>query len=425
MEKDYALRRLIDRTLQSTVVSNGKKGQIMVTTNRISDSELRHRVSNWQVISTDGAPLSVLPVAIGQQVFCSDGHTGSIISLLSDSEGGVDSVVVQIRGLWRRKVIVPFDWIEKIKEEKVYLSIGISELKKLPPHRSDDALTAAVNKALWEDVILRRTEYRQIKVEAINSIVNLHGYVSTSSMKARAEEAALKAVGVWKVANYLTIDDELKIDVAQAIGKDTRTQKARIFVGSHNGFITLTGVASELVGRAAAQEKAVSVPKVRGVLNSIRVPEVDIKTEDLRALQPIIGAGIYATDILIGVVEKVVINPDNRLATAILANAVFPDPTQMGSNWLWNEHLYVERRIIIPIETVRHQSELDVFLKVRGAEAAAFELFDADSYSSPNENWQPPYPYKRDDILIIRQPIPHDSVPDKQSMPKLSSLIGG
>ena len=70
-----------------------------------------------------------------------------------------------------------------------------------------------------------------------------------------------------------------------------------------------------------------------------------------------IGAGIYATDLLIGVVEKVVINPDNRLVTAILANAVFPDPTQMGSNWLWNEHLYAERRIIIPIETVRHQSE--------------------------------------------------------------------
>ena len=78
----------------------------------------------------------------------------------------------------------------------------------------------------------------------------------------------------------------------------------------------------------------------------------------------------------------------------------------------------------MPIETVRHQSELDIFLKVKGAEAAAFETFDADSYSSPDENWQPPYPYKRADILIVRQPKPHDSVRDKQSMPKLPSLIG-
>ena len=402
MEKDYALRWLINRTLKSTVVTNGMKGQIMVTTNRISDSELRQRVSNWQVISTDGAPLSVLPVAIGQQVFCSDGYTGSIISLLSDSEGWVDAIVVQTRGLWRHKVIVPFDWIEKITEEKVYLSIGKSELRKLSPYRSDAALTAAVNKALWEDVILRRTEYRQIHVKVENSIVYLYGYVSLPSVKVRAERAALKTDSIWKVENLLTIDSELQIAVAQAIGKDPRTQKARIFIGSHNGFITLSGEASDLEARTAAQEKAVSIPEVRGVLNSIRVPGVDIKTEDQRALQPIIGAGIYATDILIGVVEKVVINPDNRLVIAILANAVFPDPTQMGSNWLWNEHLYVESRIIIPIDMIRHQSESDIFLKVKGREAAALEAFDTSSYASPDENWQPPYPYKRADILIVR-----------------------
>lgn len=425
MEKDYALRSLLNRTLKTTVVSNDMKGQIMITTNRNPNFELDQRLSNWQGMSTDETPLSVLPIAVGQQVFCSDEYAGSIISLLSDSERWVDAVVVQIRGLWRHKVIVPFDRIEKITEEKVYLSIGKSQLKKLPPYRSDAALTAAVIKALWGGAILRRTEYRQIKVEAINGIVNLHGYVSTSSMKARAEEAALRVAGGWKVENYLAIDDELKIDVAQAIGKDARTQKARIFVGSHNGFITLTGETSDLVGRAVAQEKAISVPEVRGVLNSIRVPGVDIKTDDQRALQPMLGSGIYATDILIGVVERVVINPDNRLVTAILANAVFPDPTQMGSNWLWNEHLYAERRIIIPIETVRHQSELDIFLKVNGAESAAFETFDAESYSSPGECWQPPYPYKRADILIVRQSKPHNSMPDNQSMPKLSSLIGG
>lgn len=402
MEKDYALRWLINWTLKGTVVTNSMKKQIMVTTNRISDSELRQRLSNWQVISTDGAPLSVLPVAIGQQVFCRDGYAGSIISLLSDSEGWVDAIVVQIRGLGRHKVIVPFDWIEKITEEKVYISIGNSELKKLRPYRSDAALTAAVNKALWEDVILRRTEYQQIHVKVENSIVHLYGYVSLPSIKVRAERAALKTDRIWKVENLLTIDSELQIAVAQAIEKDPRTQKARIFISSRNGFITLSGEASDLEVRTTAQERAVSIPKVRGVLNSIRVSGVDIKTEDQRTLQPTIGAGIYATDILIGVVEKVVINPDNRLVIAILANAVFPDPTQMGSNWLWNEHLYVESRIIIPIDMIRHQSESDIFLKVKGREAAALEAFDMSSYASPDENWQPPYPYKRADILIAR-----------------------
>lgn len=374
----------------------------MVTSNRNPDFVFTQQVLSRRVISTDGAPRSVPPIAIGQRVFCSDGYAGSIISLLSDPEGWVDAIVVQIRSLWRRKVIVPFEWIEKITEGKIHLSIGKNELRNLTPYRSDSALTAGVRKALWADVVLRQTEYRQIDVKVENSTVYLCGYVSLPSVKMRAERAALKTDGIWKLENLLTVDSDLTLAVAQAVGKDPRTQKARIFIGSHNGFITLSGETSELEARIAAQEQAVSIPKVRGVLNSIRVPRVDIFTEDQRALQPTIGAGIYATDILVGIVKKVIIDPGNRLVTAILANAVFPDPTQIGSNWLWNEHLYEERMIIIPIDMVRHQSKTDMFLKVTGAEAADVETFDANSYTSPDENWQPPYPYKCADVLVAR-----------------------
>jgi hypothetical protein len=133
------------------------------------------------------------------------------------------------------------------------------------------------------------------------------------------------------------------------------------------------------------------------------VPGGDISIENQRALQPVIGVGIYATDIPIGVVEKVVINPGNRLVSAILANAIFPDPGQAWSNWLRNERPYVERRVIIPIEMVRNLSEASVFLTVKAAEAAELRQFDPNFYSSPNQNWQPPYPYKHTDILIVRQ----------------------
>jgi hypothetical protein len=103
------------------------KGQIMVTTNRNPDFLLTQQVSSRPVISSDGAPRSISPIAIGQRVFSSDGYAGSVISLLSDSEGWVDAIVVQIRSLWRRKVIVPFNWIEKIAEKNIYLSIGKSK----------------------------------------------------------------------------------------------------------------------------------------------------------------------------------------------------------------------------------------------------------------------------------------------------------
>jgi hypothetical protein len=221
-------------------------------------------------------------------------------------------------------------------------------------------------------------------------------------MSTGAEKAAYKADGIWKVVNHLAIDNEMKLAVSQAIGKDPHTKNARVFVGVNNGFVTLTGQAPDLAGRSAAQEQAAAIPKVRGVINSIRVPGVDIGDEDQRALQPVIGTGIYATDILIGVVEKVVVNPDNRLVTAILANAVFPDPEQTGANWLRNEHRYVERRVIIPIETVRHQTTTSVSLKEKAALVAGFNDFDPGSYLPPPQDWEPPYPYKHEEVLLSR-----------------------
>ena len=375
----------------------------MSITNKFPDIKLQQPGSTWQVISTDSSPVSVLSIAVGQQVVSSDGHPGRVTHLLPDIDGQIGAFVIQTRGWWRRKVVIPIDYIDHIEEEIVYLSISKGGLKKLPTYRADNILVAAVIQALWEDTLFRRTEYRQIHVEVENGIAYLSGHVSSPSMSTGAEKAALKADGVWKVDNGLTIDSEIKLAVSQAIGKDPRTKKARIFVGVNNGFVTLTGESSDLARRLAAQEQAVATPNVRGVLNSIRVPGVDISTEDQRPLQPVIGAGIYATDMPIGVVEKVVIDPCNRLVSAVLANAIFPDPGQGWSNWLRNERPYLERRVIIPIEMMRNLSEASVFLAVKAAEAAELRQFDPNFYSSPDQNWQPPYPYKHTDILIVRQ----------------------
>lgn len=79
---------------------------------------------------------------------------------------------------------------------------------------------ALVKRALWEDAILRRTDYRQIHVKVENGIAYLSDYVSFASMSSGAERAALKVDGIWKVENGLTNDSDLKIAVAQAIRND-------------------------------------------------------------------------------------------------------------------------------------------------------------------------------------------------------------
>lgn len=374
----------------------------MTTTDRIPDAEAKQVMPHWRVIGAEETPISVLPIAVGQQVFSRDGHPGTVTRLLPSKDRWIGAFAIQTRGWWRRKVVIPIDYIDRIEGENVYLSVSKRDLKKLPTYRPDTVLVPAVIQALWEDTILRRTEYRQIHVEVENGIAYLSGYVSSPSMSAGAEKAALKADGIWKVENRLTIDSEIKLAVSQAIGKDQRTRKARILVGVNNGFVTLTGQAPDLAARTAAQEQAVAIPEVRGVLNSIRVPGVNLDTGDQRALQPAVGLDIYATDNKIGIVEKVVIDPDSRLVTAILANAVFPDPSPSGLNWRWNEHHYFERKIIIPIETVRNQTSASVVLNEKSAIVAGFSDFDAGMYSPPPHDWEPPYPYKRGDVWLLK-----------------------
>jgi osmotically-inducible protein OsmY len=373
----------------------------MTNTHRILDVALHKPVSNWPIIKTNEKPTVVLPIAVGQNVIFNDGYSGKITHLLSDKDGRLGRFVIQTRGWSRRKVLIPMDRIERIDGEDVYLSIAKHDLKKLPTYRPDDVLAAFVNQALWEDTIVRRTDYRRIHVKVENGVAYLSGHVRFPSMSSGAERAALKVDGVWKVENDLTIDRDLEIAVAQAIGNDPLARQARVFVGANNGFVTLTGQAPGLESRRAAQEQAVSMPRVRGVINSIQVPGADIAAEDQRIWQPVIGAGIFATDMTIGRVEKVVIDPDNRLVTAILAKAILPDLEQMGSNWLWNEHHYSERRVIIPIDAVRHVSSTSVFLKEKGAVVVGFNDFDPGSYFPAPAVWEPPYPYKHTDILLL------------------------
>lgn len=374
----------------------------MPMTNKFPDVKRQQPVLNWQV-STDTDRISVQPIAVGQPVVLSDGHPGWITQLLPNSDGGTGAFVIQTRGWWRRKVVIPIDYLDHTAGETVYLSLTKGDLKKLPTYRPDHVLVALVRQSLWEDTLLRRTEHRQIHVDVENGIAYLSGYVSNLSMSAGAEKAALKADGIWKVVNRLAIDSEVELAVSQAIGNDPLARKAKVFVGVSNGIVTLTGQAPDLAGRSAAQEQAAAIPKVRGVINSIRVPGLDLSMEDQRALQPAIGSAIYATDVIIGVVEKVVINTENRLVTAILANAVFPDPEQTGSNWLRNEHRYVERRIIVPIAAVRHQTSTSVFLKENSTVAAGYPDFDPISHVPAPRNWEPPYPYKHEDVLLRRE----------------------
>ena len=344
-----------------------------------------------------------LQLRAGHKVFCQDGQAGSVSLMLLDPRGEVKGFVMHTGHLPGHDLIVPAAWVREVDRENVHLSVEKSALESLPDYDPDYVLEAEVDKALWADELLRQTDYKAISETVENGIVVLRGHVVTSANRSRAEGAAHSVAGVLDVENHLVVDHDLVITVAQALGSDQRTCGERVSVGAQNGVITLTGNVATAAIREAAEEIAATPAHVRGVVNDLRAPGVVIDPEDQLVLQPSIGRDVYATDVQLGQVERVIINPHNRRVTAFIAHGFFPDLQHEYKHRLPYEITQQERRVVIPIRAVRYETDSSVFLHINSIEAARDRDFDPADLAMPPEDWHPPYPYHRNEVLFERK----------------------
>jgi len=255
---------------------------------------------------------------------------------------------------------------------------------------------------LWADDIVRATDYYEIDISVNAGRVTLNGHTQTSEIKARAERAAHSARGVLGVENRLVVDDELMMEVAQALAHDARTRGQIIGVCARHGVISLNGAVGSAGVRTAAEECAARVPRVRAVVNYLRAPGVEVDAEDQRVLQPGRGCAVYASDMPIGRVERVIINPRNRRVTAIIVHGELPDLTCDSSDQLPINLSQQTRRVVIPVSP-RQMVTTSVSLNITSVEAARCPDFDLASYVLPAANWRPPYPYRREDVLFEKE----------------------
>jgi osmotically-inducible protein OsmY/sporulation protein YlmC with PRC-barrel domain len=344
-------------------------------------------------------------VHAGQQVFCRNGYAGRVSLVLLAPGGWVKGFVLRPAPLPRTggDRIVPEAWIQAADRGNLHLSVRKQDLETLPAYGTDAALAASVDKALRSDEILRSTDYSDIRVSVQDGITRLQGHVTTPLNKARAEEAALSVAGVLGLENSLVVDQNLVIDVAQALGSNNHTRFKRISIGAQHGVITLNGQVASAATRDAAGVLAASVEHVRGVINCLRVPNRATDPDELLVRQPPIGGEVYATDMLLGQVESVIINPRNRRVTAFFARGTFPDPQNKDDQRLPDDDLLPERRIAIPITAVRHETSSSVLLKVSGVEAAQHRDVDPADFLYPPAAWQPPFPYRWEEVLFARE----------------------
>jgi osmotically-inducible protein OsmY/sporulation protein YlmC with PRC-barrel domain len=338
----------------------------------------------------------------GWQVFCRDEHVGQVSLALLDSGGRVSGFVMHIGHLPGRDVIVPVDWVNKVDQHNVYLSVDRSALKDQPDYYPDEAIASEVNDALWADDIVRETDYHDLDVSVNAGLVTLTGHTQTSGIKARAEQAACSARGALGVENRLVVDDELVMDVAQTLAHNARTRGQMISVYARQGVITLNGAVSSAEVRTAAEECAASVPRVRAIVNYLRAPGVALDAEDQRVLQPGRGCAVYASDMPIGHVERVIINPRNRRVTAIVVHGELPDLKSDQPYPLPINLPQQARRVVVPISAMRVVTT-SISLNITSLEAARCQEFDPASYVLPAANWQPPYPYRWEDVLFEKE----------------------
>jgi len=270
------------------------------------------------------------------------------------------------------------------------------EKSRSPIQQTDAAIQKSIYNALWKDEVLRALDYYEMDVQVKNAVVYLNGHIAGTSSQNRVNYAIQAIPGILGIKNNLVLDDKLTWEVAASLGELEHTYNCKFFTGVSHGVVLLNGQVSNTDVRMMAEQHAASHPKVRGVINNIRVPGFDLGLQDHRFLQPPIGKKIYFSDGISGFVRKVVINPDNRQVVAMIIQGNFDE----SRGYLNNDGRSVEQQLHIPMSAIRHLTKSSGFLTIRSTVTSEYQAFDESRFILPNNDWTPPYPYCPNDVLF-------------------------
>jgi osmotically-inducible protein OsmY len=270
-----------------------------------------------------------------------------------------------------------------------------------PTQRSDASLKASVERAIWKDEVLRAIEYYAIDVRAKDGIVHLNGHIANTTSRIRIENAIRSVPGIVGVRNHLVLDEKLTLDVAGALGTLEHTHGCKFFIGSSHGVISINGIVSNENVKLLAEMSVARNPNVRAVINHVRVSgAIGPELQDLPFLQPIIGETIYFLDGLSGVVERVIIDPNNRRVIAMLLLLNFTDP-RLPVNSLTEGRTRLPVQLVqVPMDTIRYLTKVSGFLLINSHERSRYQDFDPACFFAPDAGWTPPYPYCPQDVLF-------------------------
>jgi hyperosmotically inducible periplasmic protein len=138
---------------------------------------------------------------------------------------------------------------------------------------------------------LKKSQFKDVKVDVQNGVATLTGSVSLYEYKADAEKRVSKVKGVEAVRNQIQVagpsisDSELKAKLAEKLAYD-RVGYGNAFnaigVDVQNGVVTLGGHARTDVDKDSAVALVSTYPGVKDVINEIEVDPVSIMDDQSR-----------------------------------------------------------------------------------------------------------------------------------------------
>jgi hypothetical protein len=138
------------------------------------------------------------------------------------------------------------------------------------------------------------------------------------------------------------------------------------------------------------------------VSNYLEAPDVIVRADEEKVLQPQIREEVFATDMALGRVACVIISPRNRRVTGFVAEGAFPIQSDRRRRFDWDRYDVptVERSVVIPRQAIDDITPTAVWLRVSASEAARHPDFDPACYRIPGSSWLPPYPYQPAEVWL-------------------------
>ncbi|HLO33575.1 MAG TPA: BON domain-containing protein [Anaerolineales bacterium] len=266
--------------------------------------------------------------------------------------------------------------------------------------KTDAAIKETVERAIWNDDVLRAIEYYEIAVHVNNGVVYLSGHIVGTTSRSRLEKAVRAIPGIRGIKNNLVLDDKLTLEVAASLGTLEHTYSCKFFTGASHGVISLNGIVSAENVKLLAEKCVAGNPNVRAVINNIRVSGSEMELPAQPFLQPTIGEIIYFLDGISGVVKQVIINPNNRCVVAMTVWGQFADQRQDLKSLNSAKARSPERLVVLSMDLIRYMTRVSGFLTINSHDRTRYMDFDLNRFSTPKSDWKAPYPYCPDDVLF-------------------------